>query len=80
MRDKWEGGGVSSAGGPSVLVLRSLGEGGCSAKVPVEKRAGGRACYVKIKSFVEKNVFAQKKWKFVLAGECFSLPKAQRQE
>jgi hypothetical protein len=37
-------------------------------------------CYVKIKSFVEKNVFAQKKWKFVLAGECFSLPKAQRQE
>ena len=23
-------------GGPSVFVLRSLGEGGCSAKVPVE--------------------------------------------
>ena len=27
-----------AAGGPSVLVLRSLGEGGCSAKVPVERR------------------------------------------
>ena len=71
---------ANATGGPSVLVLRSLGEGGCSAKVPVEKRAGGRACYVKIKSFGEKNVFARKKWKFVLAGECFSLPKAQRQE
>jgi len=54
------------------------------ALLPVHRNCangrGGRGCYVKIKSFVEKNVFAQKKWKFVLAGECFSLPKAQRQE
>ena len=30
-----------AAGRPSVLVLRSLGEGGCSARVPVERRPGG---------------------------------------
>ena len=59
---------------------KAVGLPNLSAVVPVEKRTGGRACYVKIKSFVEKNVFAQKKWKFVLADECFSLPKAQRQE
>jgi len=30
---------ANATGGPSVLVLRSLGEGGCSANVPVETSA-----------------------------------------
>jgi len=40
---------MPSAKGPRVLVLRSLGEGGCSAKIPVGNHAiGGRAARLEV--------------------------------